>query len=558
MWFQPFRQHLWVRLLCAGLAVAVIALAGVNIVRALQPPEVIQSPSASYEHHGSFSYAARLRPSTLYGEGLYIAPGTVEEETEEEEEAEEEGPIRLFFRNMVEEFWLEFPYSLETSEPLRDLQVSAELVVYAQDPGLWKADVARFYETHRAGDFEMRVDLDLDRIADETEEIEEDVGISGSTDDYIIEMTIVVEGTTEQGRDVHDEFVHEMTGVLDENTFELEGDWGDTQTHAASGVSLTHEGRFEYEVFLNSTRLYEEGVIRSWGIPTAEDPTEDRGQQASTTIVGPGSPVYTRLVNSVQGEFSYFFTCECPVSSASHTVSIDALLESGDRWSKRLEVIPARDYTEPFTVTFPIDVEFYRAVVNAIVEETGTTGGTYAVNLVARVDTVATTSMGTVNERFTHTLKGELGAATLTFGEELDAVQEGTLGGGTVTVGNQREGFPVAYVVVGGLGILALAFILWSWRQLGLAGLSDADRAAAAAAKKYGDQIVGVSHVPEAGDGTTVVDVESVEDLTNIAAECGKPVLHHVVDGEHRFVVLDGMARYEHAMKPEEEGKGGE
>lgn len=551
--FQPFRQHLWVRLLCVAVAVVVIVLSGVNIVRALQPPEVVQRPSASYEHHSSFSYTAYLRPSTLYGEGLYVAP----DETGEEEETEEAaaGPIRLFFRKMIEDFYLEFPYSLETSEPLQGLEIDAHLVVYAEDPGLWKTDVMNFYETHQVEEFDMRADLDLDAIARETEEIEEDVGIGMSTDDLTIEMTVAVDGTTMQGRQVHDVFVHEMTAVLDEDTFELEGDWGHAETHAVSGVTLTHEGSFEYEVFLNSTRLYEEGVIRSFGIPTAESPSEGANDEAQGTTVGPGSLIYTNLARRVEGQFSYFFTCERPVTSVSHTVSIDALLESGERWSKRLEVLPAREYSGAFTVTFPIDVEFYRTVVNAIVQETGTTGGTYMVKLVAKVDTVATTDLGTVDESFTQTLAGELGSATLSFDSERDATQSGTLGGGTVTVSNGEQAFPVAYIVLAGLGLIALVFFLWSWRRLGILGLSAADRAAASATKKYGDQIVSVSHIPGPVDGATVVDVDSIEALTSIAAECAKPVLHQAVDGEHRFVVLDGMARYEHVIGPGQEDK---
>ena len=316
-WTELFRKHIWLRLVCVGVAVAVVALSVVNVVRALQPPEVVEMPSASYEHRGSFDYTAQLGPSTLYGEGLYAAPGDSEDAVGSFEAEEEEGPIRLFFRNMVDEFWLEFPYSLETSEPLTNLQANAEIVVYAQDPGLWKTDVLRHYEDHQVAAFDMRADLDFDDIDDETSEIEEDVGIASSTDDYIVETTVTVDATTMQGEAVHDVFVHQMTFEMDSSTVEFHGEWAKRQTNVVSGVSLRHEGSYQYEAFLNSTRLYEEGVIRSYGIPTAETPAEEESYEPAGTTLGPGAPIYLQLLQDIRGSYSYVFTCQRRVSSLS-------------------------------------------------------------------------------------------------------------------------------------------------------------------------------------------------------------------------------------------------
>jgi hypothetical protein len=209
--------------------------------------------------------------------------------------------------------------------------------------------------------------------------------------------------------------------------------------------------------------------------------------------------------------------------------------------------VPETNKVGNFTISFPIDIEYFTMVIDAIGQETGVRGSSPNIVIKADVYTVAHTDLGTINEVYTQTLSGKLEANTLSFDKVLSGSKLGSIGApvSESSGGGSRAPWIIGLVIA----LLALGYFGWSQTQLRVAPVSVGESEAARARKKYRQMMVDVEELPWAKPTETVIPLNSLDDLVRIADDLVKPVLHQVNEGQHTYCVIDGAIRYQYIIE---------
>jgi hypothetical protein len=505
-------------------ALLVASLAGLGY--SFSAPGETGIPGVSYGHSGQFDYLVYLKPNTLYGSSI--------------PQAESEEIPRVFFRDIIKEVRLAFSYKFDSSESA-SITNNVVVTITAQNPGMWQKEITILEESHEVKEFRVDFPLSLDSLDSMVDDIEEDIGVTSSERSFIIKATVHTTGKTATGKVVEDDFSHEITAILKTKTLELEGDFKGSDTGFGEGVSYKEEGWFDYEVYLNNNKLYGATVLRSEGLPTAED-------SSTTQILGPGLVYFPKIIDTIKASFSYQFNCNKQISSRSEEVEITAIIENPGAWNKTLVLLPKTQEPADFTISFPVDIDYFNEVIGAIQGETGASGGSYNLKLKADVRTIAQTDVGAVNDLYTQTLGGKLASNTLTWDKELSRTQSGSLGEVTASSsgGGSSRDLPISGAVI---ALLALLYFGWCRTQpvpAPVAEISPGDVEAARARKKYKQVLVDIAELPEVKPGETVIPLSSLDDLVRISDDLVKPVLHQASGGRHVYCTIDGSVRYQY------------
>ncbi len=485
-------------------------------------------PGVSYGHSSQFDYLVYLKPNTLYGSFI------------QQESVESEEIPRVFFRDIIKDVRLAFSYKFDSTESA-SITNNVVVTITAQDPGMWQKEITVLEESHTGKEFRVDFPLSLDSLDSMVDDIEEDIGVTSSERNFIIKAMVHTTGKTASGKVVEDDFSHEITAILKTKTLELVGDLKGSDTGFGAGVSYKEEGWFDYEVRLKNNKLYGATVLRSEGLPTADD-------SSTTQILGPGLVYFPRIVDSIKASFSYQFNCNRAISSRSEEVEITAIIENPGTWNKTLVLLPKTRQPADFTISFPVDIDYFNEVIGAIQEETGAGGGSYNLKIKADVRTIAQTDSGVVNDLYTQTLEGKLDSNTLTWDKELSHSQSGSIG--EVAASSSGEG-DLRDLSISGAVIALLALLYFGWCRTQpvpalVAEISPADVEAARARKKYKQVLVDIEELPEIKPGETVIPLSSLDDLVRIADDLVKPVLHQASEGRHVYCTIDGSVRYQY------------
>jgi len=212
-------------------------------------------------------------------------------------------------------------------------------------------------------------------------------------------------------------------------------------------------------------------------------------------------------------------------------------------------MVPKTNKVGSFTISFPIDIQYFETVIDAIEQETGVRESSYNIVIKADVHTVARTDLGTINESYTQTLGVKLGGNTLTFGKELSSSQSGTIGGAAIPGASGESGSRAPWIIGLVIALLALGYFGWCQTQLRLAPVSAGEAEAARARKKYRQMMVDVEELPGVKPTETVIPLNSLDDLVRIADDLVKPVLHQAEEGRHTYCIIDSGVRYLYAIE---------
>jgi len=529
--WSVFARSRRARLICFALTGALLVASIVGLgYSTVAPTEEV--PTAKYEHKGQFDYTVYLKPSILYGDFI---------PTEEEEE---EVPM-VFFRNIIDMVQLAFSYNFDSSQSVTNVTNELVVSIIVEDPGLWRKEITELEETHGGNKFTVDFPLNLNYLDKVADDIEEDIGITSSTSNFIIRAVVHTTAETALGETIEDEFSYELAAVLTAKKLELKGNLGSSKTGSKEGIRYEGKGRFDYEVYLESNDLYETDVIRSEA-PPVEPPVEP---PISPQTLGPGLFYFPRIISNIKASFSYQFLCDRPISEQSHEVEVNAIIESPERWSKSLVVVPETNKVGSFTISFPIDIKYFENVIDAIEQETGVRESSYKIVIKVDVRTVASTDLGTINEVYAQTLSVNLGANTLTFGKELLGSKSGSIGGAAGREASEEGGSRAPWIIGLVIALLALGYFGWCQIQLGLAMVSAGEAEAARARKKYRQMMVDVEELPGVKPTETVIPLNSLDDLVRIADDLVKPVLHQAEEGRHSYCIIDSGVRYLYVIK---------
>jgi len=525
--WKAFARSRRLRITCFALAGALL-LASIVGLGYSAPPPTEEVPTAKYEHRGYFDYTVYLKPSILYGDVILT------------DEGEKEEVPMVFFRDIMTEVSLAFTYDFSCSQSLSSVTNNIVVSIIAQNPDVWQKEMTQLEETHEGTEFSVDFPLDLSNFDSIIDEIESEIGIVARERQFIIRAVVNTAAETTLGQIIEDTFSYELPAMLTAKKLELTGDLEASQEGYREGTRYEARGRFDYEVSLKPNRLYETDVLSSEGLPVEQPPSFPQ-------TLGPGLVYFPKIVDSIEASFSYRFLCDRPISAQSQEVEITATIEG--QWSKSLVVMPKTNKVGSFNISFPIDMQYFTRVIDAIGQETGVSGTSHNITIKADVHTVAQTDVGTINEVFTQTLGAALEKNTLIFGKELSRSQSGSIGGAT-TPGASQEGRSRTPWIIGlVVALLALGYFGWNQTQLGLAMVSAGEAEAVRARKKYRQLMVDVEELPGVKPAETVIPLNSLDDLVRIADDLVKPVLHRAEEGRHSYCIIDSGVRYVYVIE---------
>ena len=531
---EAFARSPWLKLGSLVGACLLLIAAAFGVWKAFSLPASTEQPIAlvNYEHRGEFDYSVFLKPNSLYGP---LQP---------QQEVTEEDTAPVFFRNIIDEAWLAFSYNFSYGQPLSTITNKVVVSAIAENPDMWQKEIAILEETHGGQHVSVEFPLDLESLESVVDEIEDEIGVRGSGNQFVIRAAVHTTAVTALGQLIEDDFSHEITVAVQAYTFKVEGSLERSDAGSDDGISYSQEGRFDYEVYLTPNMLYETDVLSSEAPPAAGSP--------SLTPLEPGLTYFRNIVDNVMASFSYQFLSDKPVSNLVEEVEVTAVLRYPEMWSKSFTLVPKTSYTGPFMVDFPVDIEAFQTFTENLRTELGLGAASYDLTIQVTVHTTGNTTSGRIDEDFTHSLQGQLGMTTFTLAGSLAKQQPGAIvENRMVPVANTWvfRALSLAGLV---LVVFALLFVLRNSRQAQAVAIPSMEEEALRAKRKHKGVIVDVGELPPAGAGEVVIPIGSVDELVNTADALLKPVLHHAGADKHTYCVIDGGVRYVYFIETQE------
>lgn len=249
---------------------------------------------------------------------------------------------------------------------------------------------------------------------------------------------------------------------------------------------------------------------------------------------------------------SYQFQSDQPVTGLNTDISISAFIEAPKSWSRTISLLQTSK-SGNFTLTLPVDLASYLALVQAINSETGVSPESLNISILAKLHTVGETNSGKIDETFSPILKGTVTGNVLQWNKELSTNQPGSIKN-TQTVANPNRYFGLSSGLAKTLlVILGFAFLFLFEAAVVLyirtkpAQRVQLKNSALRINKKYGERLVkAVGHMPEA---EKVITLGSMEDLIKVADDVAKPVICQASDQSKEacaYFVLDGTTLYQY------------
>lgn len=497
------------------LSFILLLASAVGAFIAFSLPEKIEASTTvlNYEHEGRFDYLVYLKPSHLFGNP-----------------PEELPPNPIYPAEIVDTIDFTFSYS-----PAELTSETAWIDAVLENPGIWEKKVQLVPSTSVNGDFTLRGSLNISEIQELFDNIEEDLKIKDSPRYLTIRACVTAPG---------ERFIHDLPIKLTDTVIEVDSNLKHSQACGAS--------KFNYVVNLAENYIFDTKTLESPEVPAVP----------SRLTVGPEQMIFPKLIDEMDVTFYYSFRSGEPVTNITTDVEITTYLyatrgEDVHLWTKEFPILYTREDGD-FSVNFPLNIVNYLELLEAIRAEAGISGEFNNLTIIANVHTVAETRYGLIDENFSQTLSSALGKGTLEWNEELVKSQPGSIKK-TVIIANPEKylGLPVSQVrilsaVVAGIIFAFFMFSLVMYFWQGPEKLTEVDRQAQQAKKKYKDMIVDIKELPRVKSGETVVSLESLDDLVKAAEGLLKPVLHKGEAQRHIYFVLDASTRYEYVLSEQE------
>jgi len=297
-------------------------------------------------------------------------------------------------------------------------------------------------------------------------------------------------------------------------------------------LQYDHFGRFDYIVYLKNNTVY------------------------NKTTLGPGEGIYfTRLVKHINASFSYDFQINADAAITGN-YTIQATIQA-PQWTKTYPIVSRTPFsshgrTTSFREKFPIDYAFYEQALEKINEETGVPTQNPVLIIQSIVEVIATSANGTVASIYTPSINVSLNQKTIEISKELSLNQPGVLTT-NITVSRSEVFFQRNIWTISSLILIAGMLIFMFVTTSTTSPESTTDKKLRKIKKKYGEWIIETKTSPEQPKSRIIL-VKSLEDLSKVSEELGKPILLYGPSSEkdYRFYVLEDSMMYEYEFKTEE------
>lgn len=532
---------MWLRATSLVLLLGLFGFSLYGVWYAYTMPEQVEEPVAlvNYQHNGWLDHLVYINPSHLYGTQV---------------KTPEEGERSLYFTEIIDDIDVSFNYDFIAEAPITELSSDVEIVAIVTGPSGWQKEVPLYDDSDLGRSFSFSFPLELDEFDDLINEIEEELGMRrpdyAGTNVYnlIIEARVDISGNT-GGRQIRDTFVQSMQINVGRNTLEWDDEPALSQRKSDGGFSYKHQGSFSYTLELEENSLYD---------PDIDTLGKEPYQWPPVSTLAPGSVYFTRIIDVMLANFSYQFLCDKPIDRLTEEVEVKAILEYPEVWSKTFILVPKTQKSGNFRVDFAVDTNSLAGFANMMRDEIGMGAVSYNLTIMAVVHTTAKTDFGTIDEVFTHSLEGTLTAAMLTWDDELESSQAGSIMGSYwvpnpekfvgLSMNEARITFPITAAISFPFAIYLLIINI-AYKPV---PPSRIEKEARRAKKKHKGLVVDVKELPDVeGRAITVISLSSLDDLITTAENLFKPVLHKAEEERHTYCVMDGAVRYEYVGEVE-------
>jgi len=514
-----------------GLPVLILALLGASVFwvwNAFSAPAFIEEQTAlvDYTHNSEFDYAVYVEPTHLLGL-------TTQETSEVEEEP-------LYYRNIIDNTDIEFTYQFIPDKPATDVSIEADIVALVTGPSDWEKEYLIKSSTEEGSTLTISFPLELDKFNEAINTIETELAVRESivaenVYDLVIEARVNVKAYT--GTEwIEDTFTQPMDIKVGISTLKWDNELTLSERKFHNGFTYKHQGDFSYIIQLKGNSLYNSETISS---PEANQPLQIIRQP-------PGGVYFPKIIDIMKGNFSYDFDYPGSIDNLAEEVTITAVLEYPNMWSRTFTLLPTTQMSGDFTVDFTVDVNYFADMIDIIRGEIGMGAASHNLNIEARVHTTADIESGRIDEVFTHTLQGRLETTSITLSDQLTKSQPNSIMENITVSDPQVQAARVWSLVAFGVVILLCLYVLWNYLRAERMRPSPIDAEFLQASRKHKNVMVDVQELPEAEEDETVIPVSSLEGLFKTADGLLKPVLHKAEAKKHIYCVIDEFIRYEY------------
>jgi len=287
--------------------------------------------------------------------------------------------------------------------------------------------------------------------------------------------------------------------------------------------SFRHQGKLDYKVQVKPNSVF------------------------AVATMGPGESYYANLVQSIDARCSYSYTAD-QAAELNAVYSIVAVVKNPDVWTKEFTLVPPTTVqAEGKEISFVRDFSFNLDNFEAFVDEANTQLGVLAENpevaIEARVNVAAETADGRSAGELVPAMVIPLGVSQFEISGKLSPEESGALNKPAQVHNPALNGRKVrALSFTGVLFLLGIAFTLFTVSKEPVsAGAVDRFW------KKYGERMVKVGDDFMIPDDLLLIPLHSVEDLTRVADEAGKPIIYQEAGslrGGPACYVIDGLTAY--------------
>lgn len=298
-------------------------------------------------------------------------------------------------------------------------------------------------------------------------------------------------------------------------------------------LTYEHRGRFDYTIFLLNNTLYE-----------------------NKTFLRPEEgPFFRQLIDHINASFIYSFQTN-QTATIHGNYTIDAVLQT-NFWEKTYPLIERTSFTNQgkrasFIVQFPVEYPHYEQIYQTINDETGVAAQNPRLRFQANIAVSAFTTNKTTTSFFSPSIDMALGQKTIEFSETLTSMIPGTITEEMIIeqpeVINQRN----TWIFLSVLFFIALPLFFF-FTTAGKRAEGKTEKEIRKIKKKYGEWIV-ETQTPPKRSKTNVIIVNSLEDLSKVSEELGKPILlyHSSKNNTYQFYVLEDHLMYQYELKSDE------
>jgi len=266
------------------------------------------------------------------------------------------------------------------------------------------------------------------------------------------------------------------------------------------------------------------------------------------TTLKPGEgTLYSPIVDYINLNFTYFFSCNPKPTNETINPEIFIQLESPEKWTRTLSDDEARELLQlngSPNFRIKINETKMQPIIDLIDTETGMRTMSYNINIKPTIHVKADTPTGIIDETYTPEIKitfitgGEKGNYITI--ENLVQTKPGALTQESrihlKEVEGQRMDSYAATAIM--LSCLAFSTILYLMNRPKTPSIKPITKII----EPYKELITETTQKPPETEKT--ISYKSLEDLAKTSEILSRPIIHTTIDGEHIFYIIDNSTKY--------------